>query len=354
MIAYVLDNKTLKTKDILEFEQYEFREDIEYSEKSSITVSRAPKIRDDDLVLCRGEGGWKFIGICETFDSGSGKQEYNITLLQKERLFDREIFVAHEEMLSETGIEDFIAQTIRDNFTESGDDLMDKDDICLEVLTHTRIAAKVDAENGVYNLKTYLGNAKQYYGIFLDFSISGEKLVITIAKRDEPPVPIDIEVSDISDYDEVYSVKALAKLMVNWKLPDTQNENGETVNGASERRQFYLLADRTITEDGSDQNRAAGTVKSIHIEAQTEDEMLQQVYNEFSANEYSHKVTFNLKRDSRLYPRERFYVGRKCTIRTKTGIRTSQVTKAEDESGSAMVALTFGNLKVTLIEKLRR
>ena len=50
MIAYVLDNKTLKTKDILEFEQYEFREDIEYSEKSSITVSRAPKIRDDDLV----------------------------------------------------------------------------------------------------------------------------------------------------------------------------------------------------------------------------------------------------------------------------------------------------------------
>lgn len=67
------------------------------------------------------------------------------------------------------------------------------------------------------------------------------------------------------------------------------------MNGASERRQFYLLADRTITEDGSDQNRAAGTVKSIHIEAQTEDEMLQQVYNEFSANEYSHKVTFNLK-----------------------------------------------------------
>ena len=55
MLAYVLDNKNLKIKDILEFEQYEFKEDIDYSDKGSITVARKPNIDDDDYVICKND-----------------------------------------------------------------------------------------------------------------------------------------------------------------------------------------------------------------------------------------------------------------------------------------------------------
>lgn len=75
MLAYILDNKTLKIKDLLEFEEYEFREDIEYTEKSSVTVARKPNIEEDDFVFCKDDNRRVFIGICETFGSGSDKSK---------------------------------------------------------------------------------------------------------------------------------------------------------------------------------------------------------------------------------------------------------------------------------------
>ena len=78
----------MKIKDILEFEQYEFKEDIDYSDKGSITVARKPNIDDDDYVICKNDNHIEFIGICETYKSTSAEQEYAITLLQKESLFD--------------------------------------------------------------------------------------------------------------------------------------------------------------------------------------------------------------------------------------------------------------------------
>lgn len=353
MIAYILDNKELKIKDIIEFEKYEFPSDIEYQDKSSITVARKPEIKDDDFVFCKDGNDIKFAGICDTYKSNSGSNEYQIILKQKENLFDRMVFVENQEMILAAGIEDFIANAIINNFVESGDPAMDKSYITVSAKTHTPVAAKVDAENGVYNLKTYLGNAKQYYGIFLDFYFSNGKLEIQVRKNNDTEIPIDIEVSDVSDYSESYEISVLAKLLVKWKIPDSQDSSGNTITGPVTMKTFYLLSDRSVSEDISNPNRADGTVKSAYIEAETEEEMRQQVTNEFSANQYNHKISFRLSKDSKLYPYERFYVGRKCRIKTKTGIKTSIVTKVKETSESDSVVLTFGNLKVTLIEKLR-
>lgn len=354
MLAYILSNKNLRTKDILEFEDYEFKEDIEYSNKSTITVAKKPEIVSDDFVFCKNENEVMFVGICSTFESKSGDAEYSISLLQKENLFDREIFVEHENLIFDIGIEDFIVRAIQDNFTDSGDVWMDKGYISVMAETHTPVAAKVDAENGVYNLKTYLGNAKQYYGIFLDFEILNGQLQIHVKKRADEAVQIDSEVSDISEYQETYSVSVLARLLVKWKIPDTEDAEGNVITGAETRRSFFLLSDRTISEDQEHKDRAAGISKSVYIEAETEEEMLQQVYDEFSSNEYNHKISLKLNRASRLYPETEFFVGRKCTIKTKSGIRTSIIAKKEISSKEVMASLAFGNLKVTLIEKIRR
>lgn len=354
MLAYILDNHSLVTKDILEFEKYEFKEDIDYSDKSSITVARQPVISDDDFVICKDGKDIIFTGICETYKSNSNETEYTISLLQKENLFNREIFVENEDLIAGVGIEDFIAKAIQDNFTDSGDALMDKDYVSIEVSTHTPVAAKVDAEREVYNLKTYLGNAKQYYGIFTDLSFDRRRLNIRIYKRDEPVIPIDAKTTDISDYTETYSVSVLARLLVKWKIPDKEDTDGSIIIGDLIHRNFYLRADRSTTEDINDENRAAGISKSIYVETEKEEEMLQTVRNEFASNQYSHKISFKLNRKSKLYPEHRFYVGRKCTIRTKSGVRSSIITKSEVKNTSAMITLTFGNLKITLLEKLRR
>ncbi len=354
MLAYILDCRNLAVKDVLEFEEYDFKEDIEYCDKSSIVVSRKPNLEDEDFIFCKDGNDVVFIGICETFKSDSRTEEYTISIWQKECFFDREIFVEEEGLIAGTGIEDFIVRAIQSNFADSGDELMDKPYISVAAGTHTPVAAKVDAEQGVYNLKTYLGNAKQYYGIFVDFIFSEGSLIFNVYRKKEPIIPIDIEVSDISSYKETYSVSVLARLLVKWKLPDAEDENGNIVIGKESKRQFYLLSDRTITEEKENSERASGISKSVYIEAESEEEMLQEVYNEFSSNRYNHKITFALNRSSRLYPSERFYVGRECMIRTKTGVKTSLITKSEIKDSSIMTNLTFGTLKVSLIEKLRR
>ena len=230
---------------------------------------------------------------------------------------------------------------------------MDKGYLSVIAATHTPVAAKVDAENGIYNLKTYLGNAKQFYGIFLDFNIENDFLTIKVSRKQEAELPIDIEVSDVSDYKETYEVSVLAKLLVRWKIPDKEDSTGSMIIGPVEDRGFYLLSNRTVTENKADEDRADGTVDCLYVEVETEEEMRQQVLNKFASNEYNHKISFDLNKESRLYPYERFYVGRKCRIKTKTGVKTSLVSKYKDMSESGFVSLTFGNLKVTMIEKLR-
>lgn len=349
MYAYVLDNGNLAVKDVLEYEEYNFQWDIDYDDKSSIMVVRKPNIEDNDFVVCKDGNEIVFQGICGNCAVASDREAYTITLLQIEQLFSREIFVGNEALISSTGIEDFIASEIQANFKASGDDLMDKPYINIMASTHTPIAAKVDAENGIYNLKTYLGNARQYYGICLDFSFSGNRLYIVIRKCSLEQLPIDTSISDITGYDETYEVSVLAKLIVRWKVPDTEQAEGPLTI-----RTFYLRSDRTIIEDGTDSSRAKGTIKSLYIEAQEEAEMLQKVYDEFASNSYNHKISFSIQKWSMCYPEMDFSLGRKCAIKTCTGVKASMVTGIAKKSASSLLQITMGNLKVTLIDKLRR
>ena len=354
MLAYILSNLDLTLKDVVEFDEYTFIEDIDYNEKSTITVPYKPNITDDDFILCKSGNEVIFTGICESLSSSSGSG-YTISLYQKEALFDRDIFCTNEALIKSTGIEDFIVNQIRSNWISSGDSLLDKSYISAIATTHTRKNITVELNNGVYNLKTFLGNAKEYYHVYLDYDFStAGQLVISVSVKSEVVLPIDIKVSDVSDYDEYYNVDVLAKLSVKWKIPDTKDSSGViTTVGATTYKYYYLQQDRTITENQQSATRVAGVQKSIYIETAEESDMRQQAENAFTSNTYEHKITFNLKKDSELYPVQQFYVGRECRIKTKTGIRASMITKAEVSGSSPMITLTFGNMKITLIEKLR-
>ena len=346
MLAYVLDKRDLHIKDVLEFDEYTFKEDIDYNDKSTVTFIKQPNLEDGDMVICKDGNKTVFFSICEKIKSESGETDYTITLLQKENLFNRFIFSENTEIIEGLGIEDFIVQTIKQNFINSNDLLLDKEWLNIQAETHTKATAKPDTEQGVYNLKTFLGNIKQHHSIYTDFRIYMDRLLIKVEKKVSTELMVDIEVSDVSDYVENYDISVLAKLNVKWKKAE---ESTEEV-----RKSFYLLSDRTVSENVNDPNRVEGSVKSIQIVTEKEADMRQQVFNEFASNRYNHKITFNIVRNSKLYPEQEFYIGRDCTVKTKSGVRKSMITKIEISSSSALLKITLGNMKVTLTDKLRR
>ena len=355
-LAYILSGTDLSVRHVLRFERYEFNEDIDFANTSTILVREKPNLENDDFVICKKGDEVLYIGVCK--DAATSEDSgYTISMKAKECLFDRPIFIDSESLISETGIEDFIVKAIRDNWVDSGDSLMDKSYIQIQAATHTIIYSTVasigSTEDGkTYNLKTFLGNAMEFYHVFLDFAFSNGELDITVRTEDVDAVELNTGVSDVVDYEETYKVDVLAKLNVLWKIPD-QEVGGVTTIGAETNRTYYLLNNRELTTDQDDARRVMGTAKSVYIETAEEADMIQQAKNEFTSNRYEHKISFGLNKQSKAYPASYFYVGRPGRILTKAGMKTTIITARTISSENAAILLTFGKLKVTLIEKMR-
>lgn len=239
MILYLLSKDNLSIKAVQTLSSYEFKEDIDFGDSSSIVVADYLQMEDGDYALIKDGEEQVFFGICQEMKpSDTG---YTITLKQKETLFDTTIFNDGEGLIQAAGMEDYIAKAIMDNFIASGDALMDMDYIQVTARTHTKVAARVstivDAENGVYNLKTFLGNARQNYGIFLDFTVSNGAINIDITNRAQTALNIDTKLPEVTDLSETYSIKVLAKLVVKWDTPK-EYASEESVQVITERVQI--------------------------------------------------------------------------------------------------------------------
>ncbi|MDD2952499.1 MAG: hypothetical protein PHC95_04960 [Parabacteroides sp.] len=354
--GYIIAQENLKILDIFTVSDYSIELDSEFGGKTKITLARKPVFEKGDFIFLKDESGTFFKGKIDTVDNESGANLHELNVIEIEQIFDRKIVLSNEALLSSTGIEDFIAYEIRKEFVSSDDPLLNMSYITVNVKSHTKVYAKVDTDDGgIYNLKTYIGNAREYYGIFLTFTFSGNTLVIDIEKKDQSVFKFDSSVSDVNDYDEVYSVDVLAKLKVVWKIPDTEDNGVVTQVGATSILNYYLLSDRTVSTNVNDPNRATGTIDTIYKEADTLAEVAEEVSKEFMSNSYEHSVTASVRRDSKIYPEDAFYVGHKCEIKTVShGVKDSMITRISYDQGSDFIAVKFGKMAVTLIEKLRK
>ncbi|MCD7726055.1 MAG: hypothetical protein LUI12_11010, partial [Clostridiales bacterium] len=344
--AYIVAKQDLTILDILTASEYEIELDSEFTGKSTVTTARKPTYEQGDYIFLKNSSGTFYKGVIDTVDNTNGESKHTLNCLEIENIFDQKIVISEENLINETGIEDFIALAIEENFVSSDDALLNLDYITVVVSTHPPIAASVDTDDGgIFNLLTYIGNAREYYGIFLDFEFTGKALTISISKKDQETFKFDSTVSDVDDYDEVYSVDVLAKLTAVWS----------TSEGVTTILKRYLKTDRTTTDDVDDPDRAVGSSDTIYIECDTEDEALQEIANEFKSNSYKHSVTANVRRSSLIYPESAFYVGHECEIKTVShGIKDSMITNVSYSNDSEYIAVKFGNMAVTLIEKLRK
>jgi hypothetical protein len=343
MLCYFISKKDFSILNCVEANSYSIAHNLDCGGKTKIVISNNPHASDEDFVILKDGKEVKFKGIIDKIENNDDEKKYTVSCLEIEQIFNRQIILSDAEIIKSTGIEDFIVQTIKTYFSDSGDDFVDMSYINCSALTHTKVSAKPATENGVYNFKTYIGNTKQNYGIFIDFDFTNTSLNISVYKRDQSFMQIDTTTTDIYSRKETYKVKVLAKLSVLWKNTATQEES---------MRYFYLHSDRTVSEVDTD--RIDGTVSTIVIEAETEEEMIQDAKNEFKGNSYSHSIEADISAHSKIYPKDELYVGHEVLIKTAAaGIKESIISSISFNDDADAISVKFGILKVKLSEKLK-
>lgn len=342
MLCYFISKKDLSVLNCVEVNSYKIVQNIDCGGKSKLIIAADPKAENKDFVILKDGKNIKFKGIIENIDNYQGEKMHTISCMEIERIFDQKIFLSDTEIIKNEGIEDFIAAMIRKYFSATGDSFIDMSYINCNALTHTKVSSKPDADDEVYNLKTYIGNIKEQYGIFLDFDFTKTNLNISIYKKDQIPMQIDTTLTDVDSCKETMEIKALSKLNVKWLNLTTQEET---------MRYFYLHTNRTVSEVNED--RVDGNVSSLYVSTETEEEMLETVTKEFRSNSYSHLIEADVFANSKIYPINELYVGHEVTVKTEASNKASIISGITFSDDKEIVSIKFGNLKVTLTDKMK-
>lgn len=334
-LVYFLDKTNLEIKDVVEFEDYEYVIDEETNTNTIFNIAKKVNAENDDIVILQRNGKIDYLGLVEDVSNVDGNLERKITLKYISNKFDRTIILENENLISEKGIEDFIAKEIYDNFTNSDDEFLNYKWLDVEVKTHTKIQKSVDSENGIYNFHTFVTNCTQNYNIILDFTYDQGRIKLSIYKQNAEIQLIDTTISDISNYVEKFETSVTAKVVVK---TDTDIQT------------WYLLSDRTTTQNKSDVNRAIGKVKTVYTEKS--EDAKQTALNEFKSNTYNHYISFKINRNSKLFDVEKMKIGTPLSVRTNNNIILDTYISAIKDDGSNFIEITCGNMRINFIDKI--
>lgn len=337
-IVYFLDQNDLDIIDVLEFENYEFNIDEETNAKTTFKTYRKVAIKNGDLAVLKRKNTIDYIGIIEDATNENGENTQQITLKYISNLFDRKVILEDEELIASTGVEDFIAETIRNNFTESSDTLLNIGWLDVQVLTHTPLQKSVDnVDNGIYNFHTFVTNCSQNYNIVLDFSFENYRLKLKIYKQTQDEELIDTTTADISEYTEVYDTDVVAKV---------------TVKTSTQTKSWYLKSDRTVTDNVNDPDRATGKIETVYTEKF--EDAYQTALNTFKGNSYKHYIGFRIRRSSELFNVENIKIGTPLQVRTDNNIILDTYVSAITDNGGEFLQITCGNMRINFIDKIKQ
>ena len=334
-LVYFLDKTDLEIKDVIEFENYEYVIDEETNQKTIFNVMKKVNAENGDIVVLQRRGKIDYSGIIEDFENADGELKREITIKYISNIFNRKVILNNEKLIKEVGIEDFIAKEIYDNFTNSDDELLNYKWLDVEVKTHTKIQKSVDNENGIYNFHTFITNCTQNYNIILDFTYDQGRIKLTIYKQDAETQLIDTTIPDISNYVEKFETSVTAKVIVK---TDTDIQT------------WYLLSDRTTTQNKDDVNRARGKVEVVYT-SKSEDAR-QTALDKFKSNTYNHYISFKINRNSKLFDVEKMKIGTPLSVRTNNNIILDTYISAIKDDGSNFIEITCGNMRINFIDKI--
>ena len=333
---WIFDYYLFEVKDIVEISDYEINIDEETNAKSIINVLKKTTAKSKDIIAVKKNNELIYWGIIEEIQNEAGKELYQYTTRYITNLFDRKIKLENESIIKTDGIEDFIEETINNEFIENEDTFINLSWLELNILTHTTKQTSVsNVENGIYNLHTWITNCTQNYDIMYSFSIVNKKLVMTIENRTSNKEIIDTLAQAISNYTEVFETDVVAKVVVLYdKINEEDNPGTYTL---------YLLNDRTTTTNMSDENRAEGKITTIYTE--NYEDANQEALNVIKSNSYNHNITFNLLD-------KYIKVGTPIAIKTKKSIIYDSYISAIKITQNKFYEYICGNIRTKFIDKL--
>lgn len=340
-IAYILDKDTLDVKDVKEFtKKYSFKVDEETNANSFINVINMPDASNGDFIYIRRKNTSYFGIISNITNTDEINKQFNITLKYISNIFDRKIILKNEEVISDIGIEDFIAKVIYEEFTNSEDTLLNYKYIKeVNVQTHTKLQKSVDTdEAGIFNFHTFITNCTQNYNIVMDYILENEFIIINIYKvADEDKKLIDTTVSDITKYKEVFETDITAKV---------------TVKTDTDIQSFFLRSDRTTTTDINDPERAIGKIETTYTT--NSEDARQTALDIFKGNNYNHNISFNLRRNTELFDIENIKIGTPVSIKTSNNVFYDTYISSIEDTEDVFLKITCGNMRIDFVETIMK
>lgn len=329
VFMWIFDGMDFKVKDIVELSNYEINIDEETNASSLINVLKKTTAKEEDIVAIKKNNEVVYWGAVENIQNENGEMLYEYTLKYFTNIFDQDIILKNENLIKNTGVEDFIADAINTNFVKNTDTFVNKTFLEVVVKTHTKKQVSVsNVENGIYNLHTWMTNCTQNYGITYTLSIINKKLRLTIENKELKKELVDTIAQSISNYSEVFETNIVSKVVV---LTSTDTYT------------LYLLNDRTTTTDMTNKNRAKG--KTVTIYTENYEDARQTALDEIKANSYNHNITFD-------YYNRTIPVGTPIAIKTKESIIYDTYISAIKITPEKMTEHTCGNIRTKFIDKL--
>lgn len=325
-------------KDIVEVSDYEINIDEETNAISTINILKNTTVKARDIIVFKDNENLLYWGIVDDVNNENGSNLYQIRTKYITNLFDREIQLKDENIIKTIGIEDFIEQTITNEYISNIDTFINLSWLEIEVKTHTPKQITVsNVENGIFNLHTFMTNCTQNYNVVYGFSLSENKLLITIEIAENEKELIDTKAQTISNYTEVFETNVVSKVIVLY----------DKVNGVENAGKYvlYLLNNRTTTTNMTNPNRANGRIETVYTE--NYEDANQTALDVMKSNSYNHNITFSLF--NRYIP-----VGTPIAIKTKKSIIYDTYISAIRITQKKFIEYQCGNIRINFIEKLKK
>lgn len=336
VFMWIFSYEDFSVKDIVELSDYEINIDEETNANSTIKIIKKTTAKARDIIAVKKNNEVIYWGIIDEIQNESGEKAYTFITKYITNLFDRNIELEGQEDIRVYGIEDFILQAIRNNFTLSSDAFINLNWLEVNILSHTPKQTSVtNVENGIYNLHTWLTNCTQNYNVVYSFSIVNKKLVMDIKVITYNKEIIDALAQAVSNYTEVYETDVVSKVTVLYNKENDVESPG--------RYTLYLLNDRTTTTNMDDPDRADGKIETIYTE--NYEDANQEALNVMKANSYNHNITFDLLD-------KYIKVGTPIAIKTKDSIVFDSYISAITITPKRFYQYVCGNIRIKFIDKL--
>ena len=254
MELYILSKQDLSILSICKLADYQINLDEETNAKSTFTLMKTNGLKKGNYMTLNGLYR-QFIFVIDDVQTEKGSNVVTVTALDISNIFDRKVIEKNIDTMKSKSIEEFLANTISENFVNSDDTALNVNYIEIYWHTNTQGNVATNAENGLYNFHTFLTNCRQYKNIYTDFKLENLGNPQTVEGKRINVEAKNRKIVDISLNGESQQATRSGKnLLENIK-------KSQTINGLT----FTVNEDGTVIVNGTATAQTAFIVNSFLV-----------------------------------------------------------------------------------------